>query len=232
MRTPETPSLPARAVTALVRQTLHLLYNQFAWTYDLVSWTVSLGHWKEWIRSALPLLEEAGRAGRILELGHGPGHLQQEMLWRGWPASGLDMSTSMGRIAHRQLRRAGFPGSLVRGRAQGLPFPGESFRAVVATFPSEYIADPRSLQEVNRVLCPGGRLIILPYAWITGRSWPERAVAWLFRFSQEAPETENPTFQGWVKEMFQFMSECGFQVSRREVELGSSRVMIISGEKV
>ena len=26
----------------------HRLYNEFAWTYDSVSWLVSLGHWWGW----------------------------------------------------------------------------------------------------------------------------------------------------------------------------------------
>ena len=57
----------------------HLLYHQFAWTYDWVAAGVSLGRWNEWVRSILPYMQE----GRILELGHGPGHLQAELLKTG-----------------------------------------------------------------------------------------------------------------------------------------------------
>src|SRR6202011_2978379 len=36
-----------------------------------------------------------------------------------------------------------------------------SFDAVVSTFPSEYIYDPLTIAEVERVLRPGGRLVIV-----------------------------------------------------------------------
>ncbi len=60
-----------RLLQSLLRFFFSLLYHQFAWTYDLVSATVSLGHWQEWVRASLPYLH-----GRTLEIGYGPGHLQ------------------------------------------------------------------------------------------------------------------------------------------------------------
>src|SRR5262249_29890437 len=44
---------------------------------------------------------------------------------------------------------------------QRLPFDDASFDDVVSTFPTEYIADPKTIREIARVLRPGGRLIIV-----------------------------------------------------------------------
>jgi hypothetical protein len=35
---------------------------------------------------------------------------------------------------------------------------------VVSTFPSDYIFDPQTIREIARVLCPGGRLVVVPAA--------------------------------------------------------------------
>ena len=60
-----------RVMQTLLRIFFQLLYHPFAWAYDLVAGLVSLGRWKSWVLCGLPLL-----AGRVLEIGFGPGHLQ------------------------------------------------------------------------------------------------------------------------------------------------------------
>ena len=111
-----------------------LLYHPFAWTYDFVAAVVSLGRWQAWVQSVLPYLK-----GRVLEIGHGPGHLQISLHAHGFLAVGLDESRQMSRQAASRLRRQGYPVNLARGVAQQLPFQNTSFDTIVATFPSEYI---------------------------------------------------------------------------------------------
>jgi len=57
---------------------------------------------------------------------------------------------------------------------------------VAATFPSEYIFEPQTLAEIRRVLRPGGKLVIIPSAWITGQGWLEQLAAELFRVTGQA----------------------------------------------
>jgi len=78
----------------------HLLYHQFAWMYDFVAWVVSLGKWKHWVYQVIPFLE----GDYILELGHGPGHLQKKLLGRNSRTFGIDASLQMGNLAHQQLQ--------------------------------------------------------------------------------------------------------------------------------
>ncbi len=114
--------------------------------------------------SALPYLE----GPRVLELGHGPGHLLTALRQRGLQAVGLDLSRQMGLIAYTNQKNLAIEPLLVNGYAQFIPFSPSSFDQVAATFPAEYFWDLQDSPEVARVLRPGGTLLALPAAWITG----------------------------------------------------------------
>jgi ubiquinone/menaquinone biosynthesis C-methylase UbiE len=207
----------------LLRFLFYHFYHAFAWTYDSVAALVSVGRWQEWVLTALPYLD----GPRVLELGHGPGHLQAAMRQKGLDAFGLDESRQMGRMARANLVYAGLPAALSRGYAQNLPFYGACFDSVVATFPTEYIFDPLTLMEIYRVLRPGGKLIVVPMAWIGGKKLRDRAAAWLFRITQQNRELTEAA-QGRIQVPF---AEAGFRVRTEIVEKRASTVLVIIAEK-
>jgi ubiquinone/menaquinone biosynthesis C-methylase UbiE len=170
------------------------LYTRFAWSYDLVAWLVSLGQWKHWQVVGIDRLPP----GSVLEIGHGPGHVMARLLRSKRPAAGLDLSPQMSRQAARRLAKARLAKSLVRGRAQSLPFASGVFHGVISTFPSAYILDAQTAAEAWRVLRPGGPFIVLPGAYVTGRSLPDRFAAWLNRRAGQAealPTTWRAAFE-------------------------------------
>jgi ubiquinone/menaquinone biosynthesis C-methylase UbiE len=195
-----------------------LLYHPFAFTYDLVSATVSFGRWKDWITEVLPFI--AGT--RVLELGHGPGHLQRVLLSRKLPALdrvvavGLDESKQMGRLAKRN---SGGSARLTRGLAQQLPFASASFDTIIATFPTEYFTDPGTLSEVKRCLDNGGRFIVLPAAMPKNRF-----LSWLFKVTEQAPTEALKIVQQRLEEPF---LEADFHVETHVLDLQSGRLIII-----
>jgi len=212
-----------RLIFFLLRPIYYLLYHQFAWTYDFVSAVVSLGRWQDWVQSAVPYLD-----GRTLEIGFGPGHLQLSLNEKKFPTFGLDESRQMARQASRRLRNKGDVSRIFRGYAQSIPFASVLFDSVVSTFPSEYIFDPQTLQEIQRVLVPAGKLIILPMAWITGTRPLERLVAWLFRISGEAPGKPGPVSAA-IKDRF---THTGFNIRSEFVEWKGSKVLVVVAEKI
>ncbi len=208
----------------------HHFYHALAWTYDVVAAVVSIGRWKAWGRAALPYLsaERSGqslRGKRVLEIGFGPGHLLVEMNRGGFQAIGLDESPQMIRQARRNLARSNLPATLSRGYAQFLPFTSGAFDSVVSTFPSEYIADPRTLAEVRRVLKEKGRFIIVPVAWTGGASLLERGSRWLFRVTGQSGE-------GVEARITDFLAEHGFSAVCSEVDIHHSTVLVVVAEKV
>jgi len=209
-----------RLIGWFLRIFFHLLYHQFAWTYDWIAAGVSLGKWNEWVKRVLPYMKE----GRILEIGHGPGHLQAELLNKGLSTFGLDASPQMSRQAMNRLLKMGLYPKLINGFAQSLPFKENTFQTIVATFPSEYIVDPSTLSEIERVLEPGGQAIILALAWITGEKWPERAAGSLFRITGQSPE--------WEDRFLEPVKEARFLAYVDWVDLETSRLAIIVAQKL
>jgi ubiquinone/menaquinone biosynthesis C-methylase UbiE len=213
-----------RIILKIMRLVFWLLYHPFAWTYDLVAATVSLGRWKDWGKAALPFLQ----GERILELGYGPGHLHRHLHTLGLDPVGLDESRPMSRIAARRLRAAALPVTVLRGLSQALPLPTGSFDSVLATFPSEYIVDPRTLAEIHRVLVPGGRLVIIPGIWFTGSGPAERLMSWLFRVTGQGVDQGRE-----VLDRFKVpFDRAGFVTQVETVAVRSSTVLIIIARKV
>ncbi|MEX2160325.1 MAG: methyltransferase domain-containing protein [Anaerolineales bacterium] len=204
------PNLPTR----LLRFLFYLLYQPLAWSYDLVAWLVSLGQWKRWLFAALPELP----GPRVLELGHGPGHLQLALQQQGSLAFGLDPSGQMGRLAARRLSKVPST-NLVRAVAEGTPFKSASFDQVVATFPSEYILHTETLLEVQRALHPNGRFVILPVAWLRDKSTWGKLMAWLFRATGQAGE--------WDGSFSRQIASAGFAVEEKRLTLEKSELMLL-----
>jgi ubiquinone/menaquinone biosynthesis C-methylase UbiE len=208
-----------RLLYSLLRIFFELLYTRFAWTYDGVAWASSMGQWHTWQRAALEDLP----AGRILELGHGPGHILVDLARSRTSAFGIDRSRQMSRIAGRRLRRAGSPGRIARASAFRLPFATQSFSAVVSTFPTEYILDPRTVHEVARILAPGGLMVVIPVAAITGPGIFDRSAGWLNRVTGQSDVAGERWIAPW--------REGPFDVEVERVVLPRSRVWRIRAHR-
>ena len=111
----------------------------------------------------------------------------------------------------------------MRGLTQAIPFPQATFDQIVSTFPAEYIAAPETLAECYRTLKPGGELLVLPAAWITGRSPLDRGLAALFRVTNQAPR--------WDSRWTALFSNAGFQVQETWITRKSWQVVILRMRK-
>ncbi|MFZ0545380.1 MAG: methyltransferase domain-containing protein [Candidatus Promineifilaceae bacterium] len=206
----------------------HLLYNQLAWTYDLVSWLVSMGQWRTWQQAGLPFL--IGRS--ILELAHGPGHLLIQLKSADFHVTGFDLSPYMGRMAQQRLRNAGLDVPLVQGRAEMLPFGSAVFDSILATFPAQFIVMPETLASLHRVLRPNGRLVIVPEARLTGHGPVHRFVEFLFAITgQRQAETDaHAPSDLWQRARERFEA-AGFTITTEQVTQERSIVTVVVAQK-
>ncbi|HSL31320.1 MAG TPA: methyltransferase domain-containing protein [Anaerolineales bacterium] len=210
----------------LLRFFFRLLYHQFAWTYDLVAALVSFNRWKDWVLNVIPFLE----GSRVLEIGHGPGHLQRALRRQGTLAVGIDASPQMGRLAKRNLQRDLQPQNtaytqinLTQGLAQALPFRAECFDTIVATFPTEYFMDPRTLADVKRCLVPGGRFVVLPVALPKNR-----LLDWLFKATQQRPAEALDVIRTRLEGSF---TSAGFQTEIQALVVPSGILVVVIAVK-
>lgn len=206
----------------VIRFGFRLLYNEMAFTYDIVSAVVSIGEWRSWQRSALKHLDpNSGK--RLLELAHGTGNLQIDLVKAGYDTVGYDLSPYMGRIAKRKMRRKGLAAKLVRGKAQQLPFPSGVFDAVISTFPTDFIFAAETLREINRILESHGRLIIVPNGVLTGGGLGEAALEWLYRITGQRG--------GQNTSLSDYFAQFGFEVSVHEERCRRSIAQVIVARK-
>jgi ubiquinone/menaquinone biosynthesis C-methylase UbiE len=208
-------------LSAFLRFFFRHLYTTFAWAYDLVAMTSSMGQWGTWQNAALDALPNQGR---VLEVGHGPGHLLKRRALEGCLDFGVDVSPQMARIAYKRLRGAGFQPRLVRAQAQALPFASGFFQAIYATFPSEFILAPETLASFQRILRSDGSLVVIPMSRITGRSLPDRLAAWLYRVTGQSRDIGT----GWKK----FLQDSGFQGTLECVQQSRAEVYRLIARKL
>lgn len=197
-----------------------LLYHELAFSYDLVSRLVSLGHWRGWQRAALDLLPPPD-AGAVLELAHGTGDLQQDLLGRGYRALGIDLSPNMGRLAQQKLTRARLPARLVRGDARRLPFADAAFCAVVCAFPTAFITSRQALAEAARILMPTGCAVIVLSGRLHGAGLAKRLIRCLYRLSGQS---DAPLDADAVRELF---ASPRWEASSQLVKVGNSSAQIV-----
>jgi ubiquinone/menaquinone biosynthesis C-methylase UbiE len=215
----KTRTLFHRIMTRFMRVFFYLLYQPMAWSYDLVAATVSWGRWKDWVMTVLPYLNGPG----ILEIGYGPGHLQVALHRKDLLIFGIDASHQMGLQARKRILKRRYTPHLARGYAQRLPYPDRVFDQIVTTFPSEYVCARETLQEAYRTLKPGGTLLVLPAAWITGKRLVDRSTSALFRVTGQS--------QDWDPQWLAPFSMTGFQAEVEMITKESWSLAIILAHK-
>lgn len=117
---------------------------------------------------------------RLLDAGCGDGFYLVEAARRGAQVNGVDISEAMLIVARRRASDAGVNVELHRGDIEALPFEDDTFHIVTAITVLCFVPDPRqAVDEMARVLTPGGRLVIGELGrWNTWAAW-RRLRGWL-----------------------------------------------------
>ena len=210
----------------------YLLYNQLAWLYDLVSWSVSLGEWRKWQLASLKFV----KGPAVLEIAHGPGHMLLEMHNRGWSVTGLDLSPAMGRLAQARLKRAGRAGEipLLRCRIPDIPLQASTFDSILSQFPTSFIFEPETLLTLHRLLKPGGVLVILPEGHLTRKGMVTGFIHWLFYITGQTIGNEGDpnSLEAFWGDVRSHLLAAGFEARYELVQLEKSVATVIVAYRI
>ncbi len=132
--------------------------------------------------------------------------------------TGLDLSPEMLAIARGRAAELGRDIELREGDAHALPFDEGSFDTVVCTYSLCNIPDPqRAVNEMKRVLKPGGKLILVDHirAAVKPVLWFQKAIEFLAARLEGEHMTRRPAEQ---------VEAAGFEIIQRE-RLGPAAIV-------
>ena len=135
-------------------------YDRWATVYDRL--------WRQYVNQTVPVLEAWAKVGpgeRVLDVGCGTGAFEKRLVEAGVAGDivGIDLSPNMLRQARAKL--ADVPTvTFQQADVHALPFDDAGFDIVVSASTFHYFDDPdQALNEIARVLRPGGRFVVLDW---------------------------------------------------------------------
>ena len=152
------------------------IYERIGGLYDL-----TLGFWSREVRARAAEALDLRKGERLLIVGVGTG-MELEHLPPWVRGTGVDLSAGMLWRARRRREELGMSDLDLRVMdARTLAFPDGAFEAVYLPLVLTVVEDgARVLAEAERVVVPGGRLVIADRFWPEGRPRPAaaRAASW------------------------------------------------------
>lgn len=143
------------------------MFDGIAPDYDRLNHLMSLGVDRSWRRRAIREIVTPERPQQVLDLACGTGDFSIGIARRLHPqghVAGLDLSEGMLAVMRGKVAKAGLSEriSCRQGDSEALPWPDGSFDRVAIAFGiRNFEHREAALQEILRVLKPGGRLVIL-----------------------------------------------------------------------
>jgi demethylmenaquinone methyltransferase / 2-methoxy-6-polyprenyl-1,4-benzoquinol methylase len=143
------------------------MFNEIAGKYDFLNHFLSFGIDRRWRKRLVKILAKKSPE-QILDVATGTGDLAIAISkLNPEKIIGIDIALNMLKIAEEKTSRLGLSGmiSFVEGDSEHIPFPDGSFDAVTVAFGvRNYENLDRGLQEMRRVLVPGGSMLILEFS--------------------------------------------------------------------
>jgi ubiquinone/menaquinone biosynthesis methyltransferase len=144
------------------RRHVRQLFDTIADRYDLFTAFFSYGRDRRW-KARLVTLADVKAGERALDLAAGTGDITFMLQAKGAEAIGLDITHRMLEIARSKRRGTRAP-TFVTGDMMALPFEARSFDLVTTGYGLRNVPEiGPAIEEVARVLRPGGRLLSLDF---------------------------------------------------------------------
>ncbi|MDE5639947.1 MAG: bifunctional demethylmenaquinone methyltransferase/2-methoxy-6-polyprenyl-1,4-benzoquinol methylase UbiE [Odoribacter sp.] len=149
------------------KEAVKKIFNDIAPRYDALNHLLSLGIDKGWRKRALKSIEEP-ETKRLLDVACGTGDFSVAAVKAGVrEVTGIDISEKMVEIGRQKVRKLGLEKNvcLQEGDSERMSFGDASFDVVTVAFGVRNFENlEKGLQEIQRVLTPGGKVIILEFS--------------------------------------------------------------------
>jgi demethylmenaquinone methyltransferase/2-methoxy-6-polyprenyl-1,4-benzoquinol methylase len=144
------------------------MFDSISWRYDLLNHLLSVGVDVYWRRRAMRELK-ALKPTLILDVATGTGDLAIQAVKSLDPDKviGVDISAGMMEIGRKKIEAKGLGKKieLRRGDSENLPFEENKFDAVIVAFGVRNFENlEKGLDEMLRVLKPGGKVVVLEFS--------------------------------------------------------------------
>lgn len=176
--------VPYKDESAGKKEQVARMFDTISARYDFLNHLLSLGIDRSWRRKAIRMLRD-GQPKYILDVATGTGDFAiQALSLNPDKVVGIDISEGMLNKGRAKLaeRKLGERIELLKGDSENIPFEGNKFDAVTVAFGVRNFENlERGLQEIHRVLRPGGQLVVLEFS--KPRIFPFRQIFnFYFRF--------------------------------------------------
>ena len=185
---------------------------------------MNLSAWRGSWRADLPA------NARVLEIAPGPGYLSVALAKLGpFKITGLDISQSFVKMASQYAKREGVTARFIHGSASDIPLEDGLFDLIVCRAAFKNFSEPlKALNEMHRVLKPGGRAIIIDLR--KDASWDEivayvdglhisRTNTWMTKFTFKHMLLKRAYTEG---QMIVARGRIGFQILRNHQNRASA----------
>ena len=143
------------------------VFTSVAGKYDVMNDLMSMGLHRIWKRFAVEL-SSVRKGQRVLDVAGGSADLSRLFLKKTGDSGQVvltDINNAMLRVGRDRLLDAGIATPVTQCDAEHLPFPGNHFYCVSIAFGLRNVTHKdAALREMQRVLKPGGRLIVLEFS--------------------------------------------------------------------
>lgn len=167
------------------KKNIGALFDRIAGKYDFLNHLLSLNIDKWWRRRAVKtIIEKQPNGGKCLDVAIGTADLSIELARQlerkkaTYQITGIDLSAEMMRIGEEKVKKRGWQEhiSFMLASALDIPFGDQSFDLVTCAYGVRNFSDlDKGLAEMQRVLKPGGQLMILEF------SYPRnKFIAWVY----------------------------------------------------
>ncbi|MCS6838147.1 MAG: bifunctional demethylmenaquinone methyltransferase/2-methoxy-6-polyprenyl-1,4-benzoquinol methylase UbiE [Bdellovibrionaceae bacterium] len=163
----------ARVWTGPTAQVVQQIFSSIAPRYDLTNHVLSLGIHQLWRKKMVKNIPFS-KTLQLLDCATGTGdviftawrYLKSQEPFQG-RLIGVDFCQPMLQVARHKASKRNVPAEFLESDVTHLPFPNNSFHVVSIAFGIRNVENPhRAIQEMSRVLKPGGLLLILEFGQI------------------------------------------------------------------